>query len=301
VVFRVRYAREMATFEVQDSGPGILPEEADDIFEPYARGSAASGSGAGGTGLGLPICRMLVQLMGGQLTLATTPGGTTFTVRMQLPRVHAGAYTYAHAPARVDAAFAPTGYLGPRRRILVVDHERVDRELLVDILAPLGFDTMQADTGAACMRMLSGFQPDLILMDRAMPALDVPILVVSANAWDKTLESAAGVAQEDFIAKPVHVAELLARIGVRLALEWTLPVVADAPAPVVVFPPALQLDALRAQIALGYVRGVQRQLDDIAAGDASYLAFADALRQLAAKFDLDAMTAFLDAGAHNNG
>jgi len=300
VVFRVRYAREMATFEVQDSGPGILPEEAEHIFEPYARGSAASGSGAGGTGLGLPICRMLVQLMGGQLTLVTTPGCTTFTVRMQLPRVHAHAYAYAHTPARVDPAFAPTGYLGPRRRILVVDHKRADRALLVDILAPLGFDTMQADTGAACLRVVSGFQPDLILMDLPMPALDVPVLVVSANAWDKTLESTAGITPEDFIAKPVRVAELLARIGVRLALEWTLPVPAAAPAPVLVFPPLAQLDALRAQIALGYVRGVQRQLDDIAAGDASYLAFADALRQLAAKFDLDAMTAFLDAGAPNN-
>jgi CheY-like chemotaxis protein len=242
---------------------------------------------------------MLVQLMGGQLTLATTPAGTTFTVRMQLPRVHAGAY--ACAPARVDAAFAPTGYLGPRRRILVVDNERVDRELLVDILAPLGFETMQADTGAACMRVLSEFQPDLVLMDRALPAMDVPILIVSANAWDKTWESTAGIAAEDFIAKPVRVAELLARIGVRLALEWTLPVAAAAPAPVLVFPPLAQLAPLRAQIALGYVRGVQRQLDDIAAGDASYIAFADALRQLAAKFDLDAMTAFLDAGAHNNG
>ena len=302
VVFRVRYAREMATFEVQDSGPGILPEEAERIFEPFVRGSA--GTGAGGTGLGLPISRMLVQLMGGALTLATTPAGTTFTVRLQLPRVHAPAVARAAA-----AAFAPTGYTGRQRRILVVDNERVDRELLVNILAPLGFETQQADTGLDALRCYGAYQPDLILMDLAMPVMDgweaacilrqehastVPILIVSANAYDKALENPAGIVPDDFIVKPVNVAELLERIGVRLALDWTLPVVAVTPVPVLVYPPAGQLAALRAQITLGYVRGVKQELDAI---DPQYAVFTDALRKLAATFDLDAMTVFLDAGA----
>jgi len=304
VVFRVRYAREMATFDVQDSGPGIVADEVERIFEPFVRGSAGTGtSGAGGTGLGLPISRMLVQLMGGALTLATTPAGTTFTVRLQLPRVH------APATARAASAFAPTGYTGRRRRILVVDNERVDRELLVSILAPLGFETQQADTGLEALRCYGACQPDLILMDLAMPVMDgweaarilrqehgatVPILIVSANAYDKALENPAGIAPDDFIVKPVNVAELLERIGVRLALDWTLPALALTPTPVLVYPPAGQLARLREQVALGYVRGVKQELDAI---DPQYAVFKDALRKLAATFDLDAMTVFLDAGA----
>jgi signal transduction histidine kinase/CheY-like chemotaxis protein len=298
VVFRVRYAREMATFEVEDSGPGILPEEAERIFEPYARGSA--GIEAGGTGLGLPITRMLVQLMGGELALATTPAGTTFTMRLQLPRVH--------APAHVAQVFAPTGYSGRRRRILVVDNERVDRELLVQILAPLGFETMEAQTGRDALLRYAEWQPDLILMDLAMPVMDgweaarilrheyhatVPILIVSANGYDKVLDNPAGIVSDDFIVKPVNVAELLERIGVRLALDWSMPAVAPAAPAVMVFPPPDQLDGLREQLALGYMRGVKNEIEAI---DPQYAVFTGALRQLAAKFDLDAMSAFLDGG-----
>jgi CheY-like chemotaxis protein len=305
VALRVRYAREMATIDVRDSGPGILPDEAERIFEPYARGSA--GHDTGGTGLGLPISRMLVQLMGGELTMATTPAGTTFTVRLQLPRVH--------APAHVAHAFAPTGYTGRRRRILVVDNERVDRALLVDILTQVGFDTQEAKTGREALLRYADWQPDLILMDLSMPEMDgweaarilrherqasVPILIVSANAYDKTLDNPAGIAAADFIVKPVNLAELLERIGMRLALDWTMAVparIAPIAPPVLVFPPSDQLDALREQLALGYVRGVKNALDALAP---HYPVFADALRQLVAKFDLDAMTAFLAAGAQGD-
>src|SRR5207253_1258501 len=132
------------------------------------------------------------------------------------------------ARAQAAPAFAPAGYLGRRRRILVVDNERNDRELLVSILAPLGFETMQAETGAECLAVQAAFAPDLILMDLAMPVMDgweasrilrrerrceAPILIVSANAYDKGLENPAGIAPEDFIVKPVNVGELLERIG----------------------------------------------------------------------------------------
>jgi signal transduction histidine kinase len=308
VVLRVRYAREMASFEVRDTGPGIPPDEIERIFEPYARGSAGAAAGVTGTGLGLPISRMLVQLMGGQLTVDTVPGGgSTFEVRLQLPRVH------APSPAQAVPAFAPSGYAGPRRRILVVDNERNDRELLVNILAPLGFATEQAGTGAECIERCALALPDLILMDLAMPVMDgweasrilrrdwgsdVPILIVSANAYDKVLENPAGIVPEDFIVKPVNVAELLERIGARLGLDWVMQAEpAQAPErPVLHFPPAAQLEALREQLSLGYVRGITRQLDAIAALDPQYAPFAATVRGYAARFDLEAMAAFLDQG-----
>ncbi|WP_338770496.1 ATP-binding protein [Massilia sp. METH4] len=309
VTFRVRYARDLVTFDVADTGAGILPEEAEHIFEPFSRGSAANGPGAApGTGLGLPISKMLTQLMGGELTLDSTPGaGSTFRILLRLPRVHGATPATARGPA-------PIGYAGARRKILVVDNERVDRELLVNILAPLDFETAQAQSGQECLEHYRDFAPDLILMDLAMPGIDgweasriirvehgapVPILIVSANAYDKALENPAGIAAEDFIVKPVNVAELLDRIGKRLRLEWfTHQPAAAAPAPLRL-PPALHLDALRAQIASGYVRGIRAQLDTVAALGPEYQAFVDAMRGHAARFDLEAMSRFLEQGDHH--
>jgi signal transduction histidine kinase/DNA-binding LytR/AlgR family response regulator len=312
IVFRVRYARDLAVFEVEDSGAGILPDEAEQIFEPFSRGSAGNQPGAAGTGLGLPISKMLVQMMGGQLTLESTPGvGSTFQIRLRLPRVHGAAGTEA------IRTVARTGYAGERRRILVVDNERVDRELLVNILAPLGFETAQAASGQACLERYHDFRPDLILMDLAMPGMDgwetsriirtvdaqVPIVIVSANAYDKGLDNPAGIPAEDFIVKPVNVAELLDRIGRLIGLEWTTrtPVQAlehKAAAPMR-FPPAAQLEALRGQVGLGYVRGIKQQLDEIAALGAEYGAFTEAMRGMAARFDLEAMSRFLEQGEQN--
>jgi len=306
VVLRVRHARDLATFEVADSGAGIEPGEVEQIFEPFARGSAANQPGAGGTGLGLPISRMLAQLMGGQLTVDSTPGvGSTFRMRVRLPRVH-GATPATTAPV------IRTGYLGRRRRILVVDNETVDRELLVQILAPLGFETAQAASGQECVDCYRAVQPDLILMDLAMPGMDgweaarilriehgsaIPIVIVSANAYDKALDNPAGIAPEDFIVKPVNVAELLERIGRVLQLDWLAQDAAAAPAKAPLrFPPAAYLTALRGHVGMGYLRGVKAELDAIGALGTEYTTFVDTLRALAARFDVDAMARFLGQG-----
>jgi signal transduction histidine kinase/ActR/RegA family two-component response regulator len=308
IVFRVRHARDLATFDIVDSGPGILPDEVERIFEPFSRGSAANAPGAVGTGLGLPISKMLTQLMGGQLDLSSAPGaGCTCKIRVRLPSVHGA------TPATVPG-LARIGYAGPRRTILIVDNEQVDRELLVNILTPLGFATEQAASGGECVSRHLTCRPDLILMDLAMPGMDgweasriirnvhgsqVPIVIVSANAYDKALENPAGIAAEDFVVKPVNVAELLDRIGCRLQLEWVTqarPTARpEAPTPMR-FPPADRLEALRSQLGMGYVRGVHRQLDEIGALGPQYQAFTETMRGYAARFDLEAMSRLLEHG-----
>jgi len=316
IVLRLRYARDMASFDVEDTGPGIVPGEIDDIFEPFARGSASeqAGAGAGGTGLGLPISKMLTQLMGGEMRVHSTPGqGSTFHVRLFLPQVHR-ASREPEAPELQRIAYA-----GPRRTVLVVDNETVDRELLMHILTPLGFDVAQAASGADCLRQLHAVQPDAILMDLAMPAMDgwetsaiirrrlqlaVPIAIVSANAFDQGLDNDAGITAADFIVKPVNVTELLDWIGLKLGLEWvTRPLddgargaaAADGGAHgALALPPPEQLAALRELVKMGYVRGILSKLDEIAALDQRYCPFTDALRALAARFELDAMAALID-------
>ncbi|MYM81195.1 response regulator [Duganella sp. FT50W] len=307
IVMRLRYAREMASFEIADTGPGILQEEIDHIFEPFSRGSASAHANASGTGLGLPIARMLTQLMGGELKVHSTPRGSVFHVRLFLPSVHAPA---PRGSTLSDTMLQRTGYRGARRRILVVDNERVDRELLLNILQPLGFDIAQAESGLECLDLYTSFQPDLILMDLAMPGMDgwetsyilrrkrmsvTPIAIVSANAFDKGMENPAAIRAEDFFVKPVNVNELLDWIGARLSLEWlTVDQPPPAAAPMtLIFPPADSMAALRELIRVGYVRGIQNKLDEIGALDPRYQRFTQTMRDFAARFQLDAMADFV--------
>ena len=150
VSFRVDDAREMARFQIEDTGPGMGEAELAQVFEPFVRGTAAGGNATSGTGLGLTIARMLTGLMGGELTVRSTPGvGSCFTVKLYLSELQARASQRERPPLRRH-----TGYAGPRRRLLVVDNEEADRRLLADRLAPLGFELLQADSGEAALALL---------------------------------------------------------------------------------------------------------------------------------------------------
>ncbi len=326
VRFRVSYAREMAVFEIEDTGPGIAPDEIERVFEPFARGSALSAAASGGTGLGLTISKMLTDLMGGEMTVRSTPlsnlahvpqalgepgAGTLFRIRMFLPEVR------AELAERELPRLARIGYAGARRRVLVVDNEEVDRELLATVLAPLGFELRQAASGLECLAMLHEYHPDAILMDLAMPGIDgwetirrlrheglsdAPIAIVSANAFDKGLDNDAGILPADFVLKPVRMAELLDWLGRQLGLEW---IHAATPAPLPAMPPAGEspsdfvypdedrLRALDEMISLGYFRGIVKLLDSIEAHSPECAPFVAHMRGLARQFQLDAMAGIL--------
>jgi len=302
VVFRARYTREMARFEIEDSGPGMSAGEIETIFEPFQRGSAAGSSTAGGSGLGLTIAKMLTDLMGGEMTVASTPGaGTTFGIRLFVPELRAA------VAARELPRTGHIGYVGERRRILVVDNEEDDRGLLVSLLQPLGFELLQASSGEEGLALLrSGAAVDAIFMDLAMPGIDgwetirrvrverlsdAPIAIVSANAFDKGLDNDAGISAADFIVKPVRLAELLDWLGARLALEWIeTPRGEQATAPAHWhWPGAAQLHALAELVELGYYRGVVNALERIEADDVRCAALAAHLRTMAREFQFEAM------------
>mgnify|MGYP001627419575 CR=1 FL=1 len=303
VVFRVRHAREMAVVEVEDTGPGLAWEELAQIFEPFARGNSASHS-APGAGLGLTIAKMLTDLMGGELSATSTPGaGSVFRVRLFLPQVS------AVVPVQ-PAARVRRGYEGARRRILVVDNEEADRELLVALLEPLGFELRTAASGHDALDLLvAGVQPDAILMDLAMPGIDgwetirrirrlpnvqAKIAVVSANAFDKGLENDAGIRSEDFILKPVRHGELLDWLERQLGLRWhedATPAAAPrAVAPVAWSLPRAELLApLQQAVQLGYYRGILQQLDAIDGAQPECAGFTAAMRDLARQFQFEAI------------
>lgn len=313
ITFRVRYVRELAYIEIKDTGPGITRAEYNKIFEPFSRGSAANQINIGGTGLGLTISKLLTELMGGELNFTSEIGkGTTFQIRLFLSQVH-------HLEDIEPNVFANrVTYIGARRKVLVVDNEQVDRELLVNILAPLGFEMAQAATGQECLDIYEAFGPDIILMDLAMPVMDgweaayvirkvhqshIPIGIVSANAYDKNLENAAGISSEDFIVKPVNVEELLNWLGNRLNLEWITntdvvgnllqnPDTVSDPTKMRM-PPDNTLSELLALVNLGYIKGINAKLDEILLIDPSYLAFVELMRQFSSQFQIDIMKNFI--------
>ncbi|MBV7539821.1 ATP-binding protein [Acidovorax sp. sic0104] len=320
VTLRVRYAREMARIEVQDTGPGLTPGEIERIFEPFARGGNASAVvAAPGAGLGLTIAKMLTALMGGELSVTSEPGlGSVFHAKLFLPEVHAEALGKA-APAAHTAPRMRRGYAGERRRVLVVDNEEADRELLVQLLEPLGFELRQAASGHDALDLLAtGYRPHAIFMDLAMPGIDgwetlrrvrqmnladVNCAIVSANAFDKALDNDVDIRPEDFIVKPVRHSELLDWLERRLALQWlgeAQPVAAaSAPAPsfgaaALSYPEPGALAALSQAVSLGYYRGILNALDEIERHQPAHGAFVHTMRGLARQFQFDAMGRILE-------
>ncbi|MEO5671245.1 MAG: ATP-binding protein, partial [Ramlibacter sp.] len=308
VVLRVRYAREMAHIDIEDTGPGLAREELAQIFEPFARGASASHT-APGAGLGLTIAKMLTDLMGGELTVSSTPGkGSVFRIKLFLPEVR-------NATAVTRVAQRPRkGYEGPRRKILVVDNEEADRELLVQVLEPLGFELRTAASGHDALDLIAaGLRPHAILMDLAMPGIDgwetirrlrslhgieAKIAIVSANAFDKGLDNDAGVRPDDFVLKPVRHSELLDWLERQLALRWVeseLAPIAPAPAPAGdwTWPDTATLDALQQDIQLGYYRGILNRLDALEAVRPDCATFAGAMREMARQFQFEAMSTAL--------
>ncbi|MFQ6332808.1 ATP-binding protein [Methylophilus sp. 3sh_L] len=312
VTFKVSYAREIAQIDIADTGPGIAPNEVEKIFEPFERGSAADVVGIGGTGLGLTISKLLTQLMGGEMQFESVLGhGTRFEIRLFLPQIRETAHLSKKAVRQ------RLGYEGPVRTILVVDNEEVDRELLRNTLQPLGFIVHEAANGQACVNQYQMLKADAILMDLAMPVMDgweaayiirqvhhsqVPIAIVSANAYDRNLDNQAKIPARDFFVKPVNLEEVLDWIGNQLNLTWryeaslatasaheapaiTAPVMPEAgSAPTEPIPPVL-LENLVQFARMGYVKGVREVLAALSREHPQHQTFIYALQQAMERFD----------------
>lgn len=219
-------------FEVQDSGVGIRPEDQHRVFEPFEQAGDAA-SRAAGTGLGLAISRQLVRLMGGELHLHSEVGsGSLFWFELALPVVDVVQSEPAH-PLNV------TGYEGQRRRILIVDDVPANRSMLVELLRPLGFQTMEAMHGQDALDQIPATPPDLVLMDLAMPVMDgleatrrmraglagdrgkdLPVIALSANASSAHRDQALGAGATLFMSKPFERMALLENVGRCLSLTW---------------------------------------------------------------------------------
>ncbi|WP_029914129.1 MASE1 domain-containing protein [Caulobacter sp. UNC358MFTsu5.1] len=158
-------AEERLSVSVADTGPGIAPEDVDLLFRRFSQVDAGLTRKHGGTGLGLAICKGLVEAMGGQIGVVSVPGrGACFSFDVLAPST-----SHAEAPSALEAAAA---LLPPACRVLVVDDNPANRELVNAILSAMGAEVTEAVDGEEGVAAAAAERFDAILMDLRMPRLD---------------------------------------------------------------------------------------------------------------------------------
>ncbi|GGI26786.1 hybrid sensor histidine kinase/response regulator [Bradyrhizobium guangdongense] len=306
VKFVVHYRSPVAEFEVVDTGPGIQPDDLERIFAPFERGALGVAQPQTGTGLGLTISRLLAGVMGGDIKVTSTVGhGATFRVKLLLSEV-----TNPRRDAPVEAPIY--GYSGPRKTILITDDDPTHRDLLREVLAPLGFILLSAPDGPGCLALAQHCRPDLFLLDISMAGMDgwtvaetlrasghhtARILMVSASALEAHGAPLAQPFHDGYLMKPIDIPRLLETIRQLLKLEWQYE--ADqAPVPLWKpesgsLPPVKYVEELIELGRLGYIRAIQLKLDEIGTELPEHADFVTHMRALLDRFDLDQYMATL--------
>jgi PAS domain S-box-containing protein len=300
---------------VEDSGIGIAPDQLPYLFTPYTQVGGEEYKRQG-TGLGLAICKALTERMGGTIEASSTAGrGSRFSFSIPAPSLTQG--VKASAP---DADLR--GVVGYRRsdggqtplRILVTDDHEHNRLVLAGLLQPLGFEVSQAEGGEAALAACHQDRPDLVLMDLVMPELDglattrrlrqqhpeLPVIAVSARAYQEDREKSRAAGCVEHIAKPVRLEELLGVLQRHLPLSWQRPAqddanTAEAPARAAATapeePPREALEALQEALLIGQRVRMTAAVEEIAK---SAPQLAEQLRQAIERYDYDAVTALID-------
>jgi CheY-like chemotaxis protein len=214
---------------VTDTGIGIPVEQQKTIFDPFAQADNSVTRRFGGTGLGLSITRQLTELMGGRVWLESTPGiGSIFHVSLPLT---VDSSRPAAAPAAVVKA--EVGESGKHAlRILVVEDHPVNQKLASRLLEKEGHHVDLACNGQEGVDFSAAHAYDVILMDMQMPVMDgleatrvirrreeaqglphLPIIAMTANAMESDRQACLDAGMDEFVAKPIRVAELNEKLG----------------------------------------------------------------------------------------
>jgi signal transduction histidine kinase/CheY-like chemotaxis protein len=228
------------TFSVRDTGIGIAQDKQAQLFKPFSQVDSSSTRQYEGSGLGLSIVRKLASLMQGEVGVESAPGEGSrfwFCVRVEVMQAN-------EEPRRdnrlitQDSTGAEASALHPGR-ILLVEDNLTNQKVMTSQLKKLGAQVDTADNGQAALDALqAGLKPDLVLMDCRMPIMDgleatrrirsmeaqtgaarLPIIAVTADAFEEDRERCLAAGMDDFLAKPVSVDQL--RLALNRWLEQT--------------------------------------------------------------------------------
>jgi len=219
-------------FEVEDSGPGIPEEDMENIFDSFSQSKA--GVEAGGTGLGLPISKRLINLMGGNLSVDSEVGrGSIFRFNIQVEETYAPEKQLEIKElSHVESLQAGSGAV----RVLVVDDQIDNRNLLRHILEPVGFEIKEASNGEKALELFESWSPNVVLMDLRMPVMDgyeatrriksthkgkdVPVIAVTASVFEDKRKDVISAGLDEYLRKPFRPEELFAVLKNVLDIEY---------------------------------------------------------------------------------
>jgi hypothetical protein len=213
-------------FEVEDTGIGIDPATQARLFRAFEQADSSTTRAYGGTGLGLAITRRLAEMMGGEVGVESQPGqGSRFWFTARLAR-QAGAVLQPKTDERQAEALLRRDHAG--RSVLLVDDDPVNRLVVDSLLREAGLHVALANDGIEAVELVARQPVDVILMDMQMPRLDgpdatrrirqiphaatVPIVALTANAFEQDRERCLAAGMDDFITKPIQAEALFAAV-----------------------------------------------------------------------------------------
>jgi two-component system sensor histidine kinase/response regulator len=219
-------------FEVTDSGSGIAPDEIHSIFDAFIQTETGRKSQQG-TGLGLPISRKFVQMMGGDITVKSDLGiGTTFRFNIRVTPTET-CDIQAQKNLQTAIGLEPDQ---PEYRILVVDDQWQNRQLLSRLLISVGFQVQEAENGQEAVEIWNSWRPHFIWMDMRMPILDgyeatqqirassegdqVVIVALTASAFEQDRGAVLEAGCNDFVGKPFREEIIFEKIAHYLGVRY---------------------------------------------------------------------------------
>lgn len=249
---------DRAYFHIVDTGSGMDEPTQETIFRPYEQGSPGNGGSASGLGLGLSICKQLVELHGGELTVESVPGqGSTFTFSLPLsdpsaqssersgtdqaiPATVLSETAAAHTETTAARSATPDEATAQatdsdRPTILAVDDDPINLQILVASLSLDRYDIVTATSGQAALAILNTREWDLVIADVMMPRMsgyelclairerfsapELPILLLTARARTEDIKAGFQAGANDYVTKPVDTLELASRVESLTALR----------------------------------------------------------------------------------
>ena len=228
---RERTEKAQIRFEVEDSGPGLSQQDCQRIFFPFVQGSQASAQA--GTGLGLAICKQYVELMGGQIGIASEPGrGSKFYFSIPVSVLPSVAEPEEPKHGRILGLAEGQ----PQHRLLIVEDQAENRLLLRRLLDPFGFEMSEAINGKEAVALFEQKRPDLIWMDVRMPVMDgleairriratkagadTKIIALTAHALEEERSAIMAAGCDDFVRKPFREQEIFDALARHLLLKF---------------------------------------------------------------------------------